>query len=89
MFRSANKESILGVTPRKALTRIRCHGSVRFDSSISEKKMANSGMLQIAVNKTIGLTDMELTSVVSPFHNRVLTDHQSCPPRAAGTDRLF
>ena len=89
MFRSAKKASILGVTPRKALTRVRHHESVRFDSSICEKKMASSEMLQIAGNKSIGLTDMELTSVVSPVRNHVLQDHESRPPQAAGTDRLF
>ena len=89
MFRSAKKASILGVTPRKALTRNRHHESVRFDSSICEKKMASSEMLQIAGNKSIGLTDMELTSLISPLHNHVLQDHESCPSQAAGTDRLF
>jgi len=88
LFRSAKKASILGVTPRKALTRVRHHESVRFDSSICEKKMASSEMLQIAGNKSIGVTDMELTSLVSPLHNHVLQD-DSCPPQAAGTDRLF
>lgn len=89
MCRSANRSSILGVAPRKALTRIHRHGSVRFDTSVSEKKMADTEVLQAAGNKTVGLTDMELTSVVSPLHNRVLKDHESCPPQAAGTDRLF
>lgn len=89
MFRSAKKASILGVTPRKALTRVRHHESVRFDSSICEKKMASNEMLQIAGNKGIGVTDMELTSLVSPLLNHVLQDHESCPPQAAGTDRLF
>ncbi|GFG34649.1 hypothetical protein Cfor_03066 [Coptotermes formosanus] len=81
--RSANRSSILGVAPRKALTRIHRHGSVRFDTSVSEKKMADTEVLQAAGNKTVGLTDMELTSVVSPLHNRVLKDHESCPPQAA------
>ena len=89
MFRSAKKASILGVTPRKALTRIRHHESVRFDSSICEKKMASSEMLQIDGNESIGLTDMELTSLVSPLQNHVLQDHESCPSQAAGTYRLF
>lgn len=74
--------------PRKALTRTRRHGSVRFDSSVSEK-MANSEMLQIANNKTIGLTDVELTSVVSPLHSHVSKDQKSCQLQAAGTDMLF
>jgi len=51
--------------------------------------MASSEMLQIAGNKSIGLTDMELTSLISPLHNHVLQDHESCPSQAAGTDRLF
>jgi hypothetical protein len=89
LFRSAKKASILGVTPRKALTHIRHHEPVRFDSSICETKMASSEMLHIAGNKSIGLTDMELTSLVSPLHNHVLQDNESCPPQAAGTDRLF
>jgi hypothetical protein len=51
--------------------------------------MASSEMLQIAGNKTIGLMDMELTSLVSPLRNHVLQDHELCPPQAAGTDGLF
>lgn len=89
MFRSAKKANVLGVTPRKALTHVRRHESVKFDSSICEKKMASSEMLQIAGNKTIGLMDMELTSLVSPLRNHVLQDYESCPPQVAGTDGLF
>lgn len=89
MFRSAKKASILGVTPRKTLTCVRHRESVRFDSSICEKKMPSSETLQIAGNKSIGLVEMELTSLISPLHNHVLQDHESHPPQAAGTGRLF
>jgi hypothetical protein len=89
LFRSAKKAGVLGVTPRKALTHVRRHESVRFDSSICEKRMASSEMLRIAGNKTIDLMDMELTSLVSPLRNHVLQDHESCLPQAAGTDMLF
>jgi hypothetical protein len=89
LFRSAKKTSVLGVTPRKALTRARHHESVRFDSFVREKKMVSIEMSQTAGNESAGLTDMELTSLVPPLQNHVLPDHESRPPPAAGTDRLF
>jgi hypothetical protein len=83
-FRSASKKSILGVTPRKALSRTRRHGSVRFDNSVPDKKGGSSETLQMTGSK-IGLSDMDLTSVVSTLHNRVMKDHKSEPLHAAGT----
>ncbi|KDR14054.1 Protein ELYS [Zootermopsis nevadensis] len=75
-IRSASKKSILGVTPRKALSRTRRHGSVRFDSSVPDKKGGSSETLQMTGNK-IGISDMHLTSVVSTLHTHVMKDHKS------------
>lgn len=83
-FRSASKKSILGVTPRKALSRTRRHGSVRFDSSVPDKKGGSSETLQMTGNK-IGISDMHLTSVVSTLHTHVMKDHKSEALHPAGT----
>lgn len=84
-FRSASKKSILGVSPRKALTRIRHHGPVRFDNSIPENMISSSETLQMAGSNMIGLVEKNLSSVVSPLHNRVMKDNTSWPSQAAGT----
>lgn len=76
-FRSTSKKSILGVSPRKALTRIRHHGPVRFDNSIPENMISSSETLQMAGSSMIDLVEKNLSSVVSPLHDRVVKEHTS------------
>jgi hypothetical protein len=84
-FRSASKRSILGVSPRKALPRIRHHGPVRFDNSIPENMIASSETLQMAGSNMIGHVETDILSVVSPLHDHVMKDHASWPSQVAGT----
>jgi hypothetical protein len=84
-FRSASKKNILGVSPRKALPRIRHHGPVRFDNSIPENVIASSKTLQMAGSNMIGPVETDISSVVSPLHDHVMKDHTSWPSKAAGT----
>ncbi|XP_023712052.1 protein ELYS [Cryptotermes secundus] len=80
VMRSASKKSILGVSPRKALTRIRHHGPVRFDNSIPENMISSSETLQMASSSMIDLVEKNLSSVVSPLHDRVVKEHTSDSP---------
>jgi hypothetical protein len=62
---------------------------VKLDSSVPERKSASSETFQMASSTMIGLTSMELTSVVSPLHNYVMKDHMPGPSEAAGTSTSY